>query len=313
MTLRNSRALAGGLGLLLFSFMITGAHADLYVSAARANSVMRFDEDGTFLGNFVQPGAGELGDPQGIAFGPNGNLFVASNGSDNVLEFDGSNGEFVRVFASRDDWAWPAEINFRDGLLYVSDFRGGGTVTRFDAFTGDFVDVFISNLGGPDGQAWDDKGNIYISQFGPSRVSLHDGENGAFIENFIRSNAGGLNGPLDNLFLPDGTFLVSSFNSNRVKHYDAEGVFLEDIAILGGPQGLEIGPDGQLYAGSFINGVINRYDINSFEFLGTAADTMGMSTTNNFTFDVVPEPGLGMLGIMLSLLVTARCVRSGPV
>ena len=147
----------------------------------------------------------ELGDPRG---------------SDNVLEFDGSNGEFVRVFASRDDWAWPAEINFRDGLLYVSDFRGGGTVTRFDAFTGDFVDVFISNLGGPDGQAWDDKGNIYISQFGPSRVSLHDGENGAFIENFIRSNAGGLNGPLDNLFLPAGTFLVSNFNSNRVKHYE---------------------------------------------------------------------------------------------
>ena len=116
---------------------------------------------------------------------------------------------------------------------------------------------------------------------------------------------------MDNLFLPDGTFLVSSCNNNRVKHYDASGNFLEDIAILQGPQGLEIGPDGHLYAGSFTTGVINRYDINTFDFLGTAADAP--STKNNFTFDVIPEPGLSMLGVLLSLLVTAGCVRRGTV
>ena len=131
------------LGLCFFC-MSSSAVADLFVSAARANSVMRFDEDGTFLGNFVQPGDGGLGDPQGIAFGPNGNLFVASNGSNNVLEFHGTTGAFIRVFASRPNWTWPAEINFRDGLLYVSDFRSSGTVSTFDALTGDFVGELIT-------------------------------------------------------------------------------------------------------------------------------------------------------------------------
>ena len=285
----------------------SSARADLYVSAASASSVMRFDEDGIRLADFVPSGSGNLGDPQGIAFGPNGNLFVASNGSNNVLEFDGNNGSFVGVFASRGDWTWPAEINFREGLLYVSDFRPGGTVTRFDALTGEFVDVFISGLSFPDGQSWDANGDIYISEFTGNRVRKFDGQTGAPIEPFVQSGAGGLSGPLDNLFLPNGEFLVSSFNTDQVKHYDADGSFLGNISGLPGPQGVEIGPDGQLYAGSFRNGFINRYDINTFQLLGTAASTMGASTTNNFTFDVIPEPGTSLL--CWPLLLTAAVLR----
>ena len=300
------RALVGVYGSLIGLWGAGSADADMYVSAARANSVMRFDENGTFLGNFVQPGDGGLGDPQGIAFGPNGNLFVASNGSNNVLEYDGLTGTYVGVFATRPNWGWPAEINFRDGLLYVSDFRSSGTVSRFDALTGDFVDEFISGLAAPDGQAWDELGNIYVSEYGGNRVRRFDGTSGTLIDTFVAPSSGILRGPLDNLFLPNGEFLVSSFNNGRVKHYDQNGIFLGDIALLNGPQGLEIGPDGQLYAGSFTNGMINRYDIHTFAFLGTAADTMGMSTTNNFTFDPVPEPTWGVLGWVACPIVAAQ-------
>ena len=106
------------------------------------------------------------------------------------------------------------------------------------------------------------------------------------------SGLGGLAGPLDNLFLPDGTFLVSSFNNGTIKHYDSSGAFLGNVitGLSGGAQGLEIGPDGMLYAGDFGNGRINRYDINTFQFLNTFADAA--STTNNFVFrpSRVPEP-----------------------
>ena len=101
------------------------------ISAASRNSIIQFDDHGNLLGDFVAPGAGGLTDPQGITFGPDGDLFVASHtgipGTNAVLRFDGLTGDFVEVFASLPDMVWPAEINFRNGHLYVSDFSFGAT------------------------------------------------------------------------------------------------------------------------------------------------------------------------------------------
>lgn len=278
-------------------------NADLFVSAASANSVMRFDgETGNFLGNFVAPGAGGLGDPQGIAFGPDGNLYVASNTSNNVLRFDGETGAFIDVFATTGGMNWPAEINFRGGYLYVSDFSGGasGRVSRFDDQTGAFVDHFVTGTALADGTAWDSSGDLYVSNFGTNSVRKYDGVTGALIGDFVSPGLGGLSAPLDNLFLPDGTFLVSSYGNGTIKHYDADGNFIGNAitGLSGGPQGLEIGTDGFLYAGDYGLGRINRYDLETFEFLGTFADAT--STTNNFTFSAVPEP-TGILPCLIGM------------
>ena len=278
--------------LLPFLLAITftsNARADLFVSAASANSVMRFDgQTGAFLGNFVAPGSGGLGDPQGIAFGPDGNLYVASNSSNNILRYDGQTGAFIDVFVTP-GMAWPAEINFRNGMLYVSDF-GGNRVARYNAITGDFIDNFASGIQGADGQSWDTNGNFYVSSWSDGAIRKFNGTTGAPMGNFVSPGLGGLNGPLDNLFLPNGEFLVSSYNDSRIKRYDRNGAYLDDAIQIAFPQGLQIGPDGNLYAGSFTNGVINKYDINTFDFLGTFASANSM--TNNFVFraESVPEP-----------------------
>ena len=307
-----SRLVVGGLATCLL-VLVSRSGADLFVSAAGANSVMRFDaQTGAFLGNFVAPGAGGLGDPQGIAFGPDGNLYVASNGSNNVLRFNGQTGAFIDVFATTSGMAWPAEINFRGGLLYVSDFSAGaaGRVSRFDANTGALVDHFVTGAVLADGTAWDAAGDLYVSNFGTSSVRKYDGSTGALLGDFVSSNAGGLAGPLDNLFLEDGSLLVSSFNTGNIKHYDADGNFLgTPIAGLnGGAQGLELGPDGLLYVGDFGQGLIKRYDPNTFAFIDNFANAS--STTNNFTFSpaAVPEPSavLSLSGILAWLIFRRR-------
>lgn len=286
--------------------VFAGVNGDLFVSAAGANSVMRFDETtGAFLGNFVAPNSGGLADPQGIAFGPDGHLYVASHGSNNVLRFHGQTGAPLGVFASVPGTSWPAEINFRDGMLYMSDFGISQSVYRFDASTGVLIDQFINDAFRADGQAWGASGNIYVSS--ASNVRRYDSD-GVFIDNFV---SGGLGLALDNLFLPDGTLLVSDFNQNVVKHYDANGNFLANVIGLQGPQGLEIGPNGNLYAGSFNTGTINRYDINTFQFLGVAANAT--STTNNFTFGPsIPEPGtMSLIALLACGLATRRVRRTG--
>ncbi len=297
----------------IFSFLTFAeySNADLFVSAASANSVMRFDgTSGALLGNFVATGSGGLGDPQGIAFGPDNNLYVASHTSRNVLRFNGETGAFMDVFATTAGMTWPAEINFRNGHLYVSDFSGGaiGRVSRFDSITGNFVDHFITGASFADGTAWDAAGDIYVSNFTTNSIRKYNGSTGSLIGDFVAPGVGGLSGPLDNLFLPDGSLLVSSFNSRDVKQYDANGTFLGSAitGLNGGAQGLEIGSDGMLYAGDFSNGLINRYDINTFQFLGTFANAP--SSTNNFTFrpNAVPEP-TGMVSLVC--LGVACCLK----
>jgi WD40 repeat protein len=289
--------------------------ADVFVSAASRNSVLRFDDNGNFLGDFVSPGLGGLSDPQGIKFGPNGNLYVSSNGSNNVLEFDGQDGSFIGVAASLPDMNWPAEINFRNGLLYVSDFSSAnsvGRVSRFNVQTNTLVDHFIVGANFADGLSWNTDGNIVLSEFGSNAVRIYDGQTGVYIEDFITPNQNGLASPLDNLFLPNGNFLVSSYNNSRVMMFDANGNYISDpFGAVTFPQGLEIGPDGNIYVGSFTQGIIRKYDINTFQFLGIAANANGLSTTNNFTFGppaAIPEPASGILfaGIVISALLVRR-------
>ncbi len=288
------------------------AHADLFVSAASANSVMRFDgTTGALIGNFVAPGAGGLGDPQGIAFGPDGNLYVSNNTSNNVLRFDGETGEFIDEFASVSGMTWPAEITFRDGFLWVSDFSAAGRVSRFDENTGAFVDHFATGISLADGQSWDPNGDLLVSAFGSSSIRRYNGTTGAYMNDFVSPGSGGLSGPLDSLFLANGNFLVSSFNSLSIKQYDADGNYINDpiVGLNGGPQGLEIGPDGHLYVGDFGQGIISRYDANTLQFIDQFATTGGTSTTNNFTFSPmsVPEPGsLGIVAIVSLVLLRRK-------
>lgn len=285
--------------------------ADLFVSAAGGNAVHRFDRTtGAFLGEFVSPGSGGLGDPQGIAFGPDGNLYVSSNGSNNVLRYNGRTGAFIDVFATTAGMSWPAEINFRGGHLYVSDFSGGasGRVSRFDASTGNLVDHFVTGTSLADGTSWDSTGDLYVSNFGSNSIRKYDGVTGDLIGDFVSPGVGGLNGPLDNLFLPDGTMLVSSFNTGDIKRYDVDGNLIGTAitGLLGGAQGLELGPDGMLYVGDFSFGQIRRYNVNTFESLGVFADST--SSTNNFVFGpaAVPEP-LACLPMVFLGVATMLC------
>jgi PEP-CTERM motif len=59
--------------------------------------VLLFDgTTGAFIGVFAEDDEAE--ETEGIAFGPDGNLYVASEATDEIFRFDGVTGAFIDIF-----------------------------------------------------------------------------------------------------------------------------------------------------------------------------------------------------------------------
>lgn len=117
--------------------LIFGPDDNLYVSSSLTNNVLRYNgTTGVFIDAFASGGG--LVTPFGLIFGRNGNLFVAS-GSNEVIEYDGQNGSFIRVFISAADNGGldqPKGLTFKsDGNLLVCSF-GTNETLEFDGETG---------------------------------------------------------------------------------------------------------------------------------------------------------------------------------
>jgi len=79
--------------------------------------------------------------PDSLLFGPDDNLYVTSNGSDQVLRFNGATGAFMDVFAA---FGRDGLVFGQDGNLYLSGSHASNDVRRFNGTTGAFIDTFIS-------------------------------------------------------------------------------------------------------------------------------------------------------------------------
>ena len=58
--------------------------------------------------------------------------------------------------------------------------------------------------------------DLFVGAAGAKAVHRFDRTSGAFLGEFVTL---GLDGPLDNLILPSGTTLFSSFNTDDMKHH----------------------------------------------------------------------------------------------
>jgi hypothetical protein len=100
---------------------------------------------GAFVRTFAS-GGGLIG-PTGLVFGPNGNLFVASESTFSVLEYNGTTGAFVRTFTSGGGPVFPFGLAFGpSGDLFVSSVANN-LVLEYNGTTGAFVRTIPSRGG----------------------------------------------------------------------------------------------------------------------------------------------------------------------
>jgi DNA-binding beta-propeller fold protein YncE len=234
----------------------------VYVSSFESDSVLKFNADsGAFLGVFVTAGSGGLNGPTGIAFGPDGHLYVASFVfNNNVLRYDGQTGQFLDVFVEEGSGGLQGPIDLKfgpNGDLYVAASYAGG-VFQYDGQAGAFIDRFTTGPNGAEGLDWH-VGDLYISSHVSDSVIRYNGQNG------VRR------GPVTSGFLdwatgfdfgPDGNIYVASFFDNAVMKFNPQtrqwkGVFAQTGF---GPEMIEFGPNGDLYVASYHGDSVDRFD-----------------------------------------------------
>jgi hypothetical protein len=170
--------------------VVIGPDGNLYVAvrtfSGLGGEVMRFNPaTGAFLGDFVDSNpTNDLNRPEGLVFGPDGNLYVTSfrataSDTDKILEFSGTTGAYLgkidldqvgqpRAFAQ-------ALLFGPGGKLFVPITGSGpdtGAVRRYDVSTGTFT-VFVppGGTGGPLGQPW----YLTFSQTDPVTLAYNTG------------------------------------------------------------------------------------------------------------------------------------------
>lgn len=301
--------------LLLHAPSSVQAQGVLYVDGFGApdnpndNAVRCYDATtGQFLRTLIPSGSGGLHDPQGMLFGPDGNLYISNFLEGQILRYDTRTGKFLGVFASGHQQEIGGFAFGPDGNLYVGDFFD--TISRYNGKTGAFMDDFVPSrvyegLGpqpfgfetpykltfGPDG-------NLYVLPDTESDVLRFNGKTGEFMGIFATSPH-----PLfladAMVFGPDGDLYLTAW-SNEVLRFDGKtGALISQLVSDDGRRiltnGIAFGPDNNIYLSSY-SGNVQRYDGKTGAFIDTfvPSGSGGIGYTGDLIFGpgaVVPEPG----------------------
>lgn len=295
---------------IISGFTLSVHAGDLLVSSFNSDQVLRYDQQ---TGNFIKvfahgPVTPEPGDLcfncfGGLTYGPDGNLYVVSQSTHNVMRFDGTTGAFIDTFipAESGGLLLPSFLIFGpDGKLYVSSFTD--QVLRYDGQTGDFLDVFAegNGLDASFGMAFGPDDNVYVVSGRSDQVLRYHGTTGTFIDVFAAHTS--LLFPADLTFGPDDNLYVPGAGSSNVVRFDGQsGDFIDSFVAsvsngLSSVTSLEFGPDNKLYVLDFFANQVLRYDSHTGAFIDDfiPAGSGGLNGAVALTFvpNIAPVPTL---------------------
>jgi sugar lactone lactonase YvrE len=298
----------------------------LLVASPSGNAIFYFDASGQPTGVRAKGLSASL--DSGIHLSADGSrLYVASIGSNDVLEYDVASGARVRTLnAVCPNSLFPYDMaTDADDRLYVSCILNN-SIQRFDLTTGASLGSFViggsGGLVSPRSLSFGENGNLFVAN-GTGAVLQFDGVTGAPVAPipFVDTDGNG-GGPLDayGLRFRASVLYVAALATDEVMAFDAtDGTYLSTFVSagsggLGGPLALDFGPDGDLYVISTNDGSVRRYDGASGAFVGVfvAAGSGGLDGPFDLVFGsaATPVPASQPAGrlALFALLVAATAI-----
>lgn len=173
------------------------------------NKVLRFEQDGTPLGEFTNEGVSRS---VGLDFDLAGNIYVGSYGSNTVTKFDSagaSQGVLIDTQLSG-----PTNVMIEQGGNILVLNWNGGNIERFDN-NGNHIETFTTSVTQPEGIAIHPISfNYVVGNGGPGQVDAF-APDGSFIETIVASGSGGLMQPNAVVFR-DATLAIKDFKKSKV-------------------------------------------------------------------------------------------------
>jgi len=254
-------------------------HVSLLVSDVENDAVQMFDaHHGHFVQTIVKPKDGGLSNPQGVQWGVDGHIYVASSGTNQILKYNGANGQFIGVFAALTPKCMPKDMVFGpDGNLFVACYHLN-KVFAYNSQSGQMLGVAAQGggLSMPTGLAFGKGSNLYVLSSGSQKV-LSFAQGGYFQGNIFRSkdaNSG--------IAFNDGVLFVAGGQShgNSILHViGGQGEEFIQNFILETPVGLVFDNIGHLLVANGKN--VLRFGggslVSSFAPLGTTMSATYMS------------------------------------
>jgi sugar lactone lactonase YvrE len=225
-----------------------------------------------YAGDGIAATSASLYDPYGVAFDLSGNLYIADYGNNRIRKVDTSGN--------------------------ITTVAGNGSAT----YAGDSGAAISASLHQPSGVALDSSGNIYIADYGNSRIRKVDKTSGNITT--VAGNGtpsyGGDNGVATsaNLKYPSGVALDSSGNiyiadtgNNRIRKVDTSGTIttVAGNSLSGGysgdggpaasasiwaPTGVALDSSGNIYIADSANNCIRKVDTSSQHIITTIAGSI---------------------------------------
>jgi len=206
-----------------------------------------------------------------------GDLFVSNLEVNDVLEYNGTTGAFVGVFASGSGLSAPAGLVFGpNGNLFVTS-SNSNEVLEYDGTTGAFITTFASGGGlrGPQDLTFGPNGDLFVTSVVTNEVLEYNGTTGAFVTSFASTGGAGLHDPTGLAFGPNGDLFVASYLTNQILEYNGvTGAYVRTFIVgdaFFAPTDLTFGPNGNLFVTSLFSNSVLEYDAATGTPLGTFA------------------------------------------